>query len=280
MRVNNQHRLVGNNSHSVSFDATNNMGTTFASGNLRYVIIHYTSGGTASGAISHFKNPQAQASAHIVIDHDGKITQMVPFNRIAWHAGASRWNGLIGLNNYSIGIEITNWGLLQRSATGWRNRVGGLMDDNRVIEARHKNFQPNTINAWEVYDPEQFDAAFTVTAAIISHYNIPAANVIGHDDISPGRKQDPGPAFQLDRFRARLAGRADDGDETYRVRSDSGLHLRLGPGMAHPSKRLLPDGSLVHVVSTDGSWWEVAVLDASGAEAESGWVHSNWLVPA
>lgn len=280
MRINNQHRLIGTTVQPVSFEATNNMGTAFTAGNLKYVVIHYTSGGTAAGAISHFKNPQARASAHIVIDHDGSITQMVPFNRIAWHAGLSRWQGLTGLNAYSIGIEITNWGLLQRTGSGWRNRVGGHMDTSRVIEARHMNFQPNTLNGWEIYDPEQIEAAYAVTAAIINHYGLSAANVIGHDDISPGRKQDPGPAFQMDRFRARLAGRADDGDVRYQVKSNTGLHLRQGPAQTFASIRLLPNDTYVHLIAIDGRWWEVSVLDANGTEVESGWVHSNWLVPA
>ena len=62
-----------------------------------YLVIHYTAGRNAASTINWLTNPDARASAHIVIGRDGSITQLVPFNRIAWHAGTSQWEGLSGM---------------------------------------------------------------------------------------------------------------------------------------------------------------------------------------
>ena len=71
-------------------------------GNLtpQYLIIHYTAGASKESSVNWFMNPQARASAHVVIGMDGSISQVVPFNKVAWHAGISRWNTLKGLNNH------------------------------------------------------------------------------------------------------------------------------------------------------------------------------------
>ncbi len=84
-----------------------------------YLIMHYTAGRNAQSSINWLVNPQARASAHVVIGADGEITQLVAFNRKAWHAGSSQWAGRIGVNNFSIGIELDNPGALTRRSSGW-----------------------------------------------------------------------------------------------------------------------------------------------------------------
>src|SRR5215212_7915344 len=71
-----------------------------------YLIMHYTAGPTLDGAVSWLAQSEAQASAHLVIGRDGKVVQMVPFNKRAWHAGKSSWGNLDGMNQYSLGIEL------------------------------------------------------------------------------------------------------------------------------------------------------------------------------
>ncbi|MGL4438255.1 MAG: N-acetylmuramoyl-L-alanine amidase, partial [Bosea sp. (in: a-proteobacteria)] len=121
-----------------------------------YLIMHYTAGMTAAGAINWFKNPEAEASAHLVIDRDGKITQMMPFNKVAWHAGISSWQGLTGFNRHSIGIEIVNAGKLNRNGAGkWVNWAGNVVADKDVIVAKHKN--ENSDAGWHAYTDVQIE---------------------------------------------------------------------------------------------------------------------------
>ncbi|MDQ6434503.1 N-acetylmuramoyl-L-alanine amidase [Mesorhizobium sp. LHD-90] len=277
MKVNANHRLVGNKNRQVPNDESPNGGTLLSGGAPRFLILHYTAGASGSGAIGWFNNPAAKASAHLVIDRNGAITQMMPFNRVAWHAGRSSWKGINGLNSHSVGIEIVNWGLLHGSAGAWRSWTGASVPDARAVLKRHKNFEPTRINAWEVFDEDQLDATVAAAAAIVTKYGIPEENVLGHDDISPLRKQDPGPAFDMDAFRAKVFGGSNDSGTTMRVESPTGLRLRSGPGTTFPSIATLPDGTPVAPMGSDGAWVEVTTLNAAGKQDKTGWVHGNWL---
>ena len=81
------HLLSGEN---VRNEATPNHGGPIVP---QYLIIHYTAGRSAESSVRHFQDPAARASAHLVIGRDGRIWQLVPFNRVAWHAGVSAWGG-------------------------------------------------------------------------------------------------------------------------------------------------------------------------------------------
>ena len=98
-----QHRLKGS---GITYQNTPYKG----GGDLehRYLVFHYTAGRSAQSSIDFLCTPEAKASAHVVIARDGAITQLAPFNIKTWHAGISQWNGLNGLNSYSIGIEMDN----------------------------------------------------------------------------------------------------------------------------------------------------------------------------
>lgn len=82
-----------------------------------YIVMHYTAGPTAKAAVNTLTNKSAKVSAHLVIGRDGSIFQLVPFNKVAWHAGVSSWEGRTSLNMYSIGIELDNNGRLTRKGT-------------------------------------------------------------------------------------------------------------------------------------------------------------------
>jgi N-acetylmuramoyl-L-alanine amidase len=195
------HLLYLGNDKPADFVATRNMG-----GEIRpiYIVIHYTAGETAAGAIDWFERPEAKASAHIVIDRDGTVTQMVPFNRRAWHAGESRWGELTGLNAYSIGIEIANAGKLTRQANGrWLTWSKKTIEDSHVSIATHKNELRET--GWHEYEDAQIAAVIDVGMAIAQKYEI--VDVLGHDDIAPNRKVDPGPLFPMSSVRSRILGR-------------------------------------------------------------------------
>lgn len=161
----------------------------------RLLVIHYTVTRTASAAVNYFRQKDAPASAHLVIDRDGTITQMVPFDRTAAHAGKSSWKGVESCNRYSIGIELVNMGPL-------KSTPGGLADwYSRPIVT--ETFRDDKGKLWEAYPEAQFFALAEASKAICDRYGI--KEIVGHSDISPGRKIDPGPALDMSALR-KLAG--------------------------------------------------------------------------
>ncbi len=267
------HRLLTDNSHPVRFETTSNKRT----GQLdqKFLIIHYTAGGGLESTVEWFKNPDAQASAHIVIGRDGEIVQMVPFNQIAWHAGRSSWNGMYGLNEHSISIELDNGGQLKGVPGFWFTWFDLLIEDSEVLQATHRNEMLQT--AWHKFTKVQIDKLIEVATAIVNKYDI--KQVLGHDDISPYRKVDPGPAFPMANFRAKVLGRADDSPLILKTTAE--LNIRLGPGVDYDK---LPEGPLpkntkVDILSSQASWRFVDVLDPiNGVAGLQGWVHGNYLV--
>lgn len=170
-----------------------------------YLVIHYTNGGSADGTISWFKDSKSKVSAHLVIDRDGSITQMVEFNKKAWHAGESKWGELSNLNGYSIGIELANYGALRRRSDGvWISSYNNILSEDLVVEAVHKN--ETVSRGWEIYPDAQIHATIEVSIALQEAFGF--VDVLGHDDIAPTRKIDPGPVFPMNSFRSKVLGRA------------------------------------------------------------------------
>lgn len=183
----------------VSFQRTPNVSGTISKPTL--LVMHYTASQSAKGAISWLCNPQAKASAHLVIDEAGLVTQLAPFNLQTWHAGRSSWKGRSGCNSFSIGIEISNPGWLTKVASGkFVDSQGKSVPPDRVMEAKGRY--------WMTYAPAQVTACIEVAQAICDAYGI--RDIAGHEDIAPGRKTDPGPAFAMASFRSRVFGRGDD----------------------------------------------------------------------
>jgi N-acetylmuramoyl-L-alanine amidase len=277
MKIQN-HRLIADDGSPVTYRESPNRGGTLVPD---YLVMHYTAGSSAEGAISWLTNPAARASAHLVIGRDGRITQLVPFNRVAWHAGQSQWAGLSGLNGYSIGIELDNAGHLERAGGRWISAASKrAYAEEDVLVANHKHDRPGTpASGWHEYSEAQIDAALAVGLALMDKYAL--KDVLGHEDIAPGRKADPGPAFALASFRARLMGRLDDAAEVYLTQA--ALNVRAGPGTEHAvlEGSPLPAGTRVTVLEQQGLWWRVDVLDTvAGVMDLVGWCHSRYLAKA
>lgn len=240
-----------------------------------YLVMHYTAGRDARESIGWLCDRRARASAHLVIAADGEVTQLVPFDAVAWHAGRSAWEGRVGLNRWSIGIELDNPGRLVRRNGQWWHWTGSRRyDDEDVLEATHRN--ETSPAGWHVYTPEQFESALEVASALVAAYDL--KDVVGHEDISPGRKSDPGPAFPMESFRARIFGRAHDEVPVHRTTVT--LNIRTGPGAHFGTlpQSPLPTGTRVEVLTSQGSWRMVDVLDAIAGEIDvQGWVHSRYL---
>jgi len=126
------------------------------------LVLHYTGMPTASEALQRLCNPVAEVSAHYFIFEDGRILQLVPEARRAWHAGVSCWAGEEDINSCSIGIEIAN---------------------------------PGHEIALQPFPVEQIDATIALCKDIISRWPIKSQRILAHSDIAPGRKADPGELF-------------------------------------------------------------------------------------
>jgi N-acetylmuramoyl-L-alanine amidase len=270
------HKLTGP-SGNVEFVKSPNTGGKLVP---RFLVMHYTAGGPSFDTAKYFTKPAAEVSAHLVVRRDGTMVQCVPFDVVGWHAGKSRWvdragNQLIGLNTHAIGIEIENWGPLRRIGSGWISWTGEAVEAGKVIEARHKFGTPD--GGWEVFTPAQVQTTIDAARAICHAYNI--EEIVGHDDIAPGRKSDPGPAWNMASFSAKVLGRADIGPPSMVVRSPTGLNIRSGPGIEHALRRPdpLPDGTLVEMLEASGQWRLVSVLLQNGEPDFTGWVHGGFL---
>ena len=140
---------------------------------ISMIVLHYTGMKDAASAIDRLRDPEAQVSCHYLVAEDGQILRMVPEEKRAWHAGESSWRGNQRVNSASIGIEIVNPG----------HELG-----------------------YPPFPDEQIDALIPLVADIKQRYGITRGNVVGHSDIAPRRKQDPGELFPWGKLaRLRLA---------------------------------------------------------------------------
>jgi N-acetylmuramoyl-L-alanine amidase len=139
------------------------------------LVMHYTGMQSGAAAIDWLANPASKVSAHYVVAEDGTVLQMVAEEQRAWHAGRSWWRGVTDVNSASIGIEIVN---------------------------------PGHEFGYVPFPAEQMAAVEALAAGIVARHNIKPYNVVGHSDIAPTRKQDPGELFDWPRLAARgLAAR-------------------------------------------------------------------------
>ncbi|PZR76580.1 MAG: N-acetylmuramoyl-L-alanine amidase [Chthoniobacterales bacterium] len=158
----------------------------------RALVIHFTGGATGASSIESMRDNHL--SAHVMIERDGTVTQCVAFNRVASHAGVSRWrdpntgNLFDGLNACSIGIEIANAGN-DEGALKWARRQPGFAS----IRARHRKGGPE--QEWESYPEAQRAGVFEIAQVLVETYHLD--DITGHDCIAPERKDDPGPAFPM-----------------------------------------------------------------------------------
>lgn len=243
----------------------------YANGNLDTVIMHYTAGPYKT-SLRTLINPKVKASAHIILDRDGSITQLIPFNQIAWHAGRSYYQGRSGFNKYSIGIEMVNSGFLTKSGNIYRAWYGEAFNPSEVIEGIHRN--QSRPKYWHIYTPEQIDAAYDLVQALIDTYGI--KYILGHEEIAPKRKTDPGPAFPLDKFRERLLGanRDDDGEpdlpDAGRIVASS-LNIRSKPNSGAPKvAQPLTKGKKVVILDEHQGWYKISV-------PVTGWVFGKYV---
>jgi len=131
------------------------------------IILHYTGMQSGEAAIERLCDPEARVSAHYVVEEDGRIFRLAPEERRCWHAGVSRWRGQDQLNGVSIGIEIVN---------------------------------PGHEWGYRAFPEPQVEAVIALVADIRSRWTISNDRIIGHSDVAPDRKEDPGELFPWKRL--------------------------------------------------------------------------------
>lgn len=261
------------------YKASPNHGGTFANDLPDAIIIHFTAGASAESSVKWLCNPQAKASAHVVVGRDGSITQLVPFNMVAWHAGTSCYGARNGYNKFSIGIEIDNPGRLRKTeAATFQAAFGRTYEAELVIKAVHRNEHAESY--WLAYTEAQIEAVFELCATLCETYKI--REILGHEEIAPGRKDDPGPAFPLDRLRQRLLFKGRDQDEIDDQPAEpllatvtaSSLNFRATPSPdAAKIAPAIPQGTLLEVLDTQATpgWARIAF------KGKTGWVKADFL---
>jgi len=167
------------------------------------IILHYTGSRWPSGTVKWLCNPQAQVSAHFVVERDGETWQLASLEDRCWHAGgsSSKLLGSGNVNGRTIGIEMMNVGPIVAVGDGTFRTVTGHKFEYAGMSAVHKDERwPYT--AWEAYPPAQVDAVIVLCKRIMME--IGQLEIFGHEDVDPTRKSDPGPAFPWSEFHASL----------------------------------------------------------------------------
>ena len=159
------------------------------------IVLHYTGMPDAEGAIARLTSPEAGVSAHYVVTEDGAILSLVDEDKRAWHAGRSYWRGVTDINSASVGIEIVN---------------------------------PGHEFGYRPFPKPQVDALLPLVAAIKDRHGISRGNVVGHSDIAPARKDDPGELFPWwELAKRRLALPSPSRDLMDPLWTDAGFYLAL-----------------------------------------------------
>ena len=163
---------------------------------ITIIVLHYTGMQDAASAIARLCDPEAKVSSHYLVAEDGQIVRLVAEENRAWHAGKSHWRGIDGLNSCSIGIEIVN---------------------------------PGHEFGYRPFPEAQIDALIPLVGDIVARYGITRGNIVGHSDIAPARKQDPGelfPWYRLAKLRLALPRPTKNLMDPHW--SDAGFLLALG----------------------------------------------------
>ncbi len=129
---------------------------------LSMLVLHYTGMETGEGALARLRDPVAKVSSHYLVEEDGRIFQLVADDKRAWHAGRGQWRGLGDINSRSIGVEIVNGG--------------------------HDFGLPH-------FTEPQIKAVIALSRDIVQRHDISPEMIVGHSDIAPDRKEDPGERF-------------------------------------------------------------------------------------
>ncbi len=193
------------------------------------IVLHETAGHLARGNSAGFlANNSKKVSAHVTIERDGSIIQLVDFNRVAWHAGKSEWLGRKECNGWSIGIELVGPGILYQrgkdKAVSTFGLVLPLKDCVEVDSAAHGGK-----GWWLPFTEAQIETCETLVRALGLAYER-ISDVAGHYEVSPGRKVDPSPLYPIDVCKAMFINREAPDYELVKVAQEKLIELGYDAG--------------------------------------------------
>ena len=186
------------------------------------LVLHYTGMPSGQAALDRLRDANAKVSAHYVVDEDGSIYTLVDETMRAWHAGISYWRGATNINQRSIGIEIVNLG-------------------------HEFGYHP--------FAPTQMTSVQQLCRDILTRHDIPARNVIGHSDVAPARKEDPGEYFDWKTMAALGIGLWPEANATL---ASASLHelADYGYDLTNPTKAIIAFQRHFRPHKFDGIWDE------------------------
>lgn len=276
-----KNKLVGEN---ISFDATKKVSGKYGSNSPDTIIIHYTAINSTKVAVRTLKNPKVRASAHMVVGREGEIVQLVKLNVIAWHAGKSGYSfpdkKRTTFNKYSIGIEISNDGFLKKVDGKYMNWYKKEVAAEFAYEGKHRNYPKTRSTFWHSYTDIQTKRVYEICAALIKEYPT-IKYILGHEEIAPGRKTDPGPAFPLDDLRKEMKVWIPGTPEpepkkekmplgTVGVASGK-INFRSGPSSSfEKTAEAVEKDEKVLILSKVGDWYEVM-------QDITGWISKKYV---
>jgi N-acetylmuramoyl-L-alanine amidase len=174
------------------------------------IVLHYTGMPDVEGALNRLRSPEAKVSAHYLVKEDGEVIQLVDEEKRAWHSGRSYWRGITDVNSASVGIEIVN---------------------------------PGHEFGYRPFPDEQIASLIPLVADIKDRHGIGRGNIVGHSDVAPARKEDPGelfPWWELAKRRLALPSPSRDLMDPYWT--DAGFLLaleRFGYEVTDPQKAVI-----------------------------------------
>jgi N-acetylmuramoyl-L-alanine amidase len=277
-----RNHLLYRDGKQVPFRATPNRGGII----VPEVLVEHDTAGRIDGnsSVEWLCDPQAKASAHLVMarDAEASITQLVPFNAAAWHAGPSSYKGRQNVNAFSIGIEIVNPGSmteLNGRAKPWWDQTFDKAQYGIVRRATKEHGDA----LWMPYTASQIEISKQLGRALVRHYAL--KDVTTHWAISPGRKVDTNPLFPLDEVRSfALGGGLAAAGTTIAaptavpprtasrigtVTADKLNFRRTANGEITGS---LPRGTLIEINFFEREW-----INVTTPAGYSGFVHSNFV---
>ncbi len=287
LTIDDHHILSGPNVNTEFIDCAKHSGKFTL---LDTLVIHYTRGGSGKGSAEWLHHGDVEASAHVVIDRGDSsgdepvsIYQLVPFDTIAWHAGRSstvtpEGERRDGLNRYSIGIELDNAGRLTKTGGGYQSEFGRLYPKHETFYGTHK-LEPQP-SYWHTFTEKQLDRLTELSRLLARRYSL--RYILGHDDVAPSRKRDPGPAFPMESFSqavldpSRKEDEADSTDIAYvtaprlNIRSLPSMDGKLvsAPLMRHQRMTVLDKHDGWYRVRVDIVGWVSASHVRSAVESE------------
>lgn len=268
-----KHILVGNlYGEDVHFMQSPNVGGKI---DPTLIVIHHTAGSDDKyNSRNYMLNKDARVSAHIVIETDGTISQLVPFNVRAFHAGVSSYKGTKNVNNFSIGIEIVNPGKLDSYGKSYFGKQYDFMKDG-LVEFTHKQAPFHGNSVWLPYSDAQINTLINLCKILKNNYP-KIKDIVGHYEISPGRKTDPSPLLDLQHLKNITFGRNDDTEVEYEATVN--LNLRSSPVISNETLiGRIKKGGVVEIISCqyledDEKWLLVETSDE-----RQGWVSAKYI---